>query len=188
MSDLDAERTTEGTMMISTKASLRLIASAAILTSLAACGGSKPSETTATAPEATAPAAPEAPVATAPADPMAPAEAPPAAAEVTYASLTGNAANGEKLFTVCKTCHVAEKGVNRVGPSLWGVVGRKAGSIEGFKYSPANKNSGIIWTEDNLFAYLAAPQKFLPGTYMAYAGMKPPQDRADLIAYLKTKA
>jgi cytochrome c len=174
-------------MMISTKASLRLFASAAILTSLAACGGSKPSETAA-APEATAPAAPAPVEATAPADPAAPAETPAAPAEVTFASLTGNAANGEKLFAVCKTCHVAEKGVNRVGPSLWGIVGRKSGSIEGFKYSPANKNSGIIWTEDNLFTYLAAPQKFMPGTYMAYAGMKPPQDRADLIAYLKTKA
>jgi cytochrome c len=176
-------------MMISTEASLRLFASAAILTSLAACGGSKPAEPAAPEATATAPAAPAAPeIATAPADPMAPPEAPAAPAEVTFASLTGNAANGEKLFAVCKTCHVAEKGVNRVGPSLWGVVGRKAGTIEGFKYSPANKNSGITWTEDNLFTYLAAPQKFMPGTYMAYAGMKPPQDRADLIAYLKTKA
>lgn len=174
--------------MISTKASTRLFVSAAILTSLAACGGSKPSET-ATAPEATAPAVPEVAVApTAPADPAAAPAAPAAPAEVTFASLTGNAANGEKLFAVCKTCHVAEAGVNRVGPSLWGIVGRKSGSVEGFKYSPANKNSGIVWTEDNLFTYLAAPQKFMPGTYMAYAGMKPPQDRADLIAFLKTKA
>lgn len=173
-------------MMISTKTSLQLLAGAAILTSLAACGGSKPAEPAAPEATATAPAAPE--VATAPADPLAPPETPAAPAEVNYASLTGNAANGEKLFTVCKTCHVAEKGVNRVGPSLWGIVGRKAGSVEGFKYSPANKNSGITWTEDNLFQYLAAPQKFMPGTYMAYAGMKPPQDRADLIAYLKTKA
>jgi cytochrome c len=172
--------------MISRKTALRLATGAAMMSALAACGGSKPADTTTTTTttaEATAPAA--APVETAPA--VAPAT-PAAPAEVTYASLTGNAANGEKLFTVCKTCHVAEKGVNRVGPSLWGVVGRKAGSIEGFKYSPANKNSGIVWTEDNLFTYLAAPQKFMPGTYMAYAGMKPPQDRADLIAYLKTKA
>lgn len=176
-----------------TTSALRLLTGAAILTSLAACGGSKPSETTtATAPEATAPAATAPAEATVAADPaVAAAEAaaaPAAPAEVTFASLTGNAANGEKLFTVCKTCHVAEKGVNRVGPSLWGVVGRKAGTIEGFKYSPANKNSGITWTEDNLFTYLAAPQKFMPGTYMAYAGMKSPQDRADLIAFLKTKA
>jgi cytochrome c len=173
-----------------TKAALRLLTGAAILTSLAACGGEKPKET-ATAPEAAAPvaAAPAEPtVAADPAVAAAEAAAAPAPAEVTFASLTGNAANGEKLFAVCKTCHVAEKGVNRVGPSLWGVVGRKAGTVEGFKYSPANKNSGITWTEDNLFQYLAAPQKFLPGTYMAYSGMKPPQDRADLIAYLKTKA
>ena len=179
-------------MMITSKAALNLVASAALLTGLAACGGSKPADTSSTTAEATAPAAPApAPEPTVAADPAvaaAEAAATPAPAEVTYASLTGNAANGEKLFTVCKTCHVAEKGVNRVGPSLWGVVGRKAGSIEGFKYSPANKNSGITWTEDNLFTYLAAPQKFMPGTYMAYAGMKSPQDRADVIAYLKTKA
>jgi cytochrome c len=188
MRHLRQGRAIEGTKTMQTNAALRLLTGAAILTSLAACGGDKPKETAA-APEATAPAAPAASAEpTAPADPAAAPAAPAAPAEVTYASLTGNAANGEKVFAVCKTCHVAEKGVNRVGPSLWGVVGRKAGTIEGFKYSPANKNSGITWTEDNLFTYLAAPQKFMPGTYMAYAGMKSPQDRADLIAYLKTKA
>jgi cytochrome c len=83
---------------------------------------------------------------------------------------------------------VAEAGVNRVGPSLWGVVGRKAGSIAGFNYSAANKNSGVNWSEDVLFTYLEAPQKFMPGTRMAFPGLKKPQDRADVIAYLKTKA
>jgi cytochrome c len=167
---------------------LRLAAGLATLSLLAACGGAdKPKEattttteatTTTTVPEATAPAAE--PVA-APA-----ATAPPAG--VTLASLTGDAAKGEKVFGQCKTCHVAEKGVNRVGPSLWGVVGRPAGSIEGFKYSPANKNSGLTWTEDQLFTYLEAPQKTIKGTYMAFAGLKNPQDRADVIAFLKTKA
>ena len=79
-------------------------------------------------------------------------------------------------------------GVNRVGPSLWGIVGRPAGSIANFKYSPANKNSGLTWSEDQLFTYLEAPQKVVKGTYMAFAGLKKPQDRADVIAYLKTKA
>jgi cytochrome c len=163
----------------------RLLVSAAILTTVAACGGGdKTSTATSTTVETTAPAA--VPEATAPAAVPAAEAAAPAA--VTYASLTGDATKGEQVFAQCKTCHVAEKGVNRVGPSLWGVVGRHSGSIEGFKYSPANKNSGLTWTEDQLFTYLEAPQKTIPGTYMAFAGLKKPQDRADVIAYLKTKA
>lgn len=159
---------------------------------LAGCGDNKTATTTTTSTEATAPAVPEAvtppDTATATTTPTgAQTGAPAAAAGVTYASLTGDAARGEKVFGQCRTCHVAEKGVNRVGPSLWGVVGRKAGSIEGFKYSPANRNSGFVWTEDQLFTYLEAPQKVLKGTYMAFAGLKKPQDRADVIAYLKTR-
>lgn len=166
--------------------SWRIAGGALLIAGLSGCGGAqKAAETPATGTaEATAPAAAPAPAETAPA--AAPAE--PAAATVSYASLTGDAAHGEKLFVVCKTCHVAEKGVNRVGPSLWGVVGRPAGSIAGYQYSAANKGSGIVWSEDKLFEYLAAPQKVVPGTKMTYAGMKPPQDRADVIAYLKTKA
>ena len=107
----------------------------------------------------------------------------PAAAQMP----AGNAAAGEKVFAQCKTCHVAEKGVNRVGPSLFGVVGRKSGTVPGYTYSAANKNSGITWTPDKLFAYLEAPQKMVKGTKMAFAGLKKPQDRADVIAYLATK-
>lgn len=162
-----------------------LVFNVAILASLAACGGDKPSTTTSTTVETKIPAATAAVEATTPA-PAPGAEAAPAG--VTYASLTGDATAGEKVFTQCKTCHVAEQGINRVGPSLWGVVGRHSGSIEGFRYSPANKNSGIVWSEEELFKYLEAPQKTVPGTYMAFAGLKKPQDRADVIAYLKTKA
>jgi cytochrome c len=100
----------------------------------------------------------------------------------------GNAANGAKVFNQCKVCHVTDKGVNRVGPSLAGVVGRKSGTVPGFKYSPANQKSGVVWTEAVLFKYLEAPAKFMPGTKMAFAGLKKPQDRADVIAFLKTKA
>jgi cytochrome c len=100
----------------------------------------------------------------------------------------GVAAAGEKVFVQCKTCHVAEKGVNRVGPSLWGVVGRKSGTVPGFKYSAANLKSGATWNEATLYKYLEAPMKFMPGTKMAFAGLKKPQDRADVIAFLKTKA
>ncbi len=153
----------------------RLLTSAVLMTALAACGEKTPDATTATT-TTTGPAA------------TAPATAPAASAAVTYASLTGDAIKGEAVFGQCKTCHVAEKGVNRVGPSLWGIVGRRSGSIEGFRYSPANKNSGITWTADELFKYLEAPQKTVPGTYMAFAGLKKPQDRADVIAYLKSRA
>jgi cytochrome c len=99
----------------------------------------------------------------------------------------GNATAGEKVFTQCKTCHVTTKGVNRIGPSLHDVVGRKAGIIPGYAYSAANKGSGIVWTEAKLFQYLEAPRKVVPGTKMAFAGLKKPQDRADVIAYLKTQ-
>ncbi|WP_408014961.1 c-type cytochrome [Sandarakinorhabdus rubra] len=174
---------------------------AALLT--AACGGSDkaaeapaaeaPAAETATAeaPAAEAPAgeAPAREAAEAPAATPAAAPAPAApAAGVTYASLTGDAAKGEKVFAQCKACHVAEAGKNRVGPSLWAVVGRKSGSVAGFNYSKANKESGVTWSEDVLFTYLEAPAKFMPGTRMAFAGLKNPQDRADVIAYLKTKA
>ncbi|MFZ4689157.1 MAG: c-type cytochrome [Polymorphobacter sp.] len=169
--------------MLVSKSVVRLLGSAMIFSGLAACGGGdKPAETTTTA---AAPAEATAPAAVPAAEVAAPAAAP---AAVTLASLTGDAVKGEKVFGQCKTCHVAEKGVNRVGPSLWGVIGRTAGSIEGFKYSPANKNSGLVWSDEQLFTYLEAPQKTIKGTYMAFAGLKNPQDRADVIAYLKTKA
>jgi cytochrome c len=99
----------------------------------------------------------------------------------------GDAAAGEKTFAQCKACHVTQKGVNRVGPSLHGVVGRKAGTVAGFKYSKANAGSGLTWDEANLFKYLEAPMKFMPGTKMAFGGLKKPQDRANVIAYLKTQ-
>ena len=192
---------------------IRLLASAMLLTGLAACSAEKtadaPAATSETATtettvvETAPPAVPVAadpaavPVAAGPAAvPVAeaampkatPAVAAPAAGGVTFASLTGNAAKGEKVFGQCKTCHVAEKGVNRVGPSLWAVVGRTAGSIADYKYSVANKNSGLVWSDTQLFTYLEAPQKVVPGTKMAFAGLKKPQDRADIIAYLKTRA
>ena len=100
----------------------------------------------------------------------------------------GDATHGAVVFNQCKTCHVADKGVNRIGPSLFGVVGRHSGTIPNFRYSAANKNSGLVWNEATLFKYLEAPQKTIPGTYMTFAGLKNPKDRADVIAFLKTKA
>ncbi|TRW15008.1 c-type cytochrome [Glacieibacterium frigidum] len=99
----------------------------------------------------------------------------------------GVAANGAKVFVQCKTCHVTTEGVNRIGPSLHAVVGRKAGTVPKYTYSAANKNSGLIWTEAELFTYLENPRKVVPGTKMSFAGLKKPQDRADLIAWLKTQ-
>ena len=76
-------------------------------------------------------------------------------------------------------------GATKQGPNLWGLFGRQSGSVEGFAYTAANKNSGITWGEDTLFDYLLAPKKYIPGTKMVFAGIKKEQERADLIAFLK---
>jgi cytochrome c len=97
---------------------------------------------------------------------------------------TGDAAAGEKIFNQCKACHSVKAGENRVGPSLHGVIGRKAGAAEGFKYSDAMKTSGVIWTPENIDKYLADPKGFIPGNKMAFAGLKKPEDRQNVLAYL----
>lgn len=97
----------------------------------------------------------------------------------------GDPVAGQKVFAVCKACHqVGEKAKNGVGPILNGVVGRPAGSIEGFKYSDAMKNSGITWDEAALDEYLKDPKGKVPGNKMAYPGLKDDTKRADVIAYL----
>lgn len=108
----------------------------------------------------------------------------PAAAE-NFASYTGNAVNGKKVFAQCMACHSQKPGENKVGPSLHNIVGRKAGQVPGFKYSTANLNSGFTWTEKQLFTYLKNPRGTIPGTKMAFAGVADAQKRADVIAYLK---
>jgi cytochrome c len=100
----------------------------------------------------------------------------------------GDAAKGEKVFGQCKICHSVEKGRNMIGPSLAGVVGRKAGGVEGFKYSDAMTKSGMTWTEENLEKYLKSPREFIPGNKMTFAGLKKEEDVDDVIAYLKTKS
>ena len=104
----------------------------------------------------------------------------------TLASLTGDAAHGKTIFAQCQACHSIEAGKNMIGPSLAAVIGRKAGSIVGFAYLNANKNSGITWTAEKLFQYLEKPQRVVPGTRMTFAGLPKAQDRADVIAYLKS--
>lgn len=98
---------------------------------------------------------------------------------------SGDAAAGAKVFNQCKACHTLEAGKNRVGPSLHGVVGRKAATVEGFKYSDAMKSSGLTWTPETLDKYLADPKGFIPGNKMAFAGVKKPEDRRNVIAYLQ---
>jgi cytochrome c len=97
----------------------------------------------------------------------------------------GDAARGEKRFEECATCHTLERGVNNVGPSLFGVLARKAGEVADFRYSPALKRSGITWTPQTLDDFIADPQKAVPGNRMPFAGMPDAADRADLVAYLQ---
>ena len=97
----------------------------------------------------------------------------------------GDAEKGETVFNKCKACHSVEEPKNKIGPYLVGVFGRPAGSVEGFKYSPAMKDSGVTWTEETLAAYLADPRGYIKGNRMAFAGLKSHEDIVDLIAYLK---
>ena len=105
-----------------------------------------------------------------------------------FAAFIGDANKGKAAFTTCTTCHAIEAGVNKIGPSLHGVVGHAAGAVAGFSYSAANKNSGIIWSQEKLFQYLENPQRVMPGTNMAFPGWSDPQERADVIAYLKANS
>jgi cytochrome c len=94
---------------------------------------------------------------------------------------------GARVFrTQCGACHVVEAGKNRVGPSMAGIVGRKSGTVEGFRYSAANKGADITWTPEVLEKYLTNPKAVVPGTTMAYVGLRNATQRADLIAYLET--
>lgn len=164
--------------------SLTIVGGVAALALLAGCGQQQTP-----APEA-APAEPApvaeaaAPEAAPPAEP-APAEATPVAATENFADFTGNAAAGKAVFVQCQACHSLKEGENRVGPSLYNKIGATAGQVPGFRYSEANKNSGIVWTEEKLFEYLKNPRATIPGTTMAFAGIPDPQRRADLIAFLK---
>ena len=92
---------------------------------------------------------------------------------------------GEKVFRKCQACHSIEAGVNKVGPSLAGVIGRKAGSVIGYNYSSAMKQVTFVWDESTLDTFLSSPAKSVPGTKMTFVGLKQPEDRAAVIAYLK---
>ncbi|MBC2668535.1 c-type cytochrome [Novosphingobium piscinae] len=170
---------------------LQQLALGAAILALAGCGGGGSADQPAPdqAPAAAASASP----AEASSAPAAPASAAAPAADNTdtldgakLSALTGDAVHGKQVFVQCQACHSLQTGKNMIGPSLAGVIGRTAGSITGFSYSTANKNSGITWSEDKLFQYLEKPARVVPGTKMVFAGLPKAQDRADVIAYLKS--
>ena len=97
----------------------------------------------------------------------------------------GDPTKGEKVYKKCKTCHSLEAGKNKVGPHLNGVIGREAGAVEGFKYSSAMADSGLVWDEETLDLFLAKPKEVVPKTKMAFPGLKKETDRQDVIAYMK---
>ncbi len=95
----------------------------------------------------------------------------------------GDATRGEHIYRRCQGCHSID--TNRVGPRHAGLFGRRAGGLECYNYSDAMRGSGVVWDETTLDQFLTAPRKFIPGTKMPFAGIPDPQERADLIAYLK---
>ena len=99
-----------------------------------------------------------------------------------------NIDNGERSFRKCAACHTIDQGgQHRVGPNLFGIDGSTAGTAQGFdRYSPAMLNSGITWYDETLDAYIANPRAYIPGNRMAFAGIRSAQERADIIAYLKS--
>jgi len=99
----------------------------------------------------------------------------------------GDPEAGQAVFkSTCTMCHSNQPGQNKIGPTLFGLVGRKTGSVEGYTYSPANIAANLTWDEATLDKYLTAPRATIPGTKMTYGGQKDAEKRANLIAYLAT--
>jgi cytochrome c len=98
----------------------------------------------------------------------------------------GDSANGERMYRACIACHSLEPNRNMTGPSLAEIWNRRSGSLASFpRYSPALKSGGIIWNDDTLDEWIKDPQHFIPGNTMTFAGLKDPEQRADLLAFLK---
>lgn len=104
---------------------------------------------------------------------------------------TGNAEAGQRVFNQCRACHTANQGGrSMVGPNLFGIVGRRAGSVEGFRYSApmrAKHGENFVWTEENLRAYVQQPRQVVPGGSMSYPGLRNEQQLNDLMAYLRAQ-
>lgn len=109
-----------------------------------------------------------------------------AAFAATPAFAQGDAAAGKAIYARCAICHTLQPGAPKLGPHLGKIMGRKAGAVSGFSYSPALKASKITWTRETLDKYITNPRSMVPGTKMAFAGMSKPADRANLIAYLES--
>lgn len=103
------------------------------------------------------------------------------------AALKGEAARGKTLFSQCAACHSVTPGTDMIGPNLRGIVGTKAGDVAGYQFTAAMKNSGIIWSPQQLYEFLENPQAKVPGTKMPFGGIPDPQSRADIIAWLATQ-
>jgi cytochrome c len=100
---------------------------------------------------------------------------------------SANIDRGKKVFKKCQSCHTTENGgKNKVGPNLWGVVGKAKANVAGFKYSGALKGLGGNWTFQDLDAFLTKPKAFAKGTKMTFAGVKKPEDRAAVLAFLRS--
>ena len=101
----------------------------------------------------------------------------------------GDMAHGEKVFKKCSACHmIVSDGKNMIGPNLWGVIGRTAGSVSDYKYSKAMIAYGKEWTFEEMNAYLIKPQAYIKGTKMAFAGLRKEKDRASVILYMNSKS
>jgi cytochrome c len=100
----------------------------------------------------------------------------------------GDPKKGQRVFNKCKACHSLVAGQRRIGPTLYGMFGREAGTLDGFSFSSAMKKSKVVWTEKTLDQYLAKPREFMPGNKMAFPGLTKKEERDDVIAYLKEAA
>lgn len=109
-----------------------------------------------------------------------------AVAAAVVVPMAAGAAEAPAAFNACKACHKTVAGGKGVGPSLFGVVGRKAGTLEGFNYSPAMKAAGWAWTPEELSKYIADPKGTVPGNKMPFAGLKDPTKVKEVVDYLAT--